>query len=379
MSAFRAVERALDSVLEGHARGIRGSDPIARSNRRSQSAIRRDDPVPASRPRVRGATRSPACRAGWRKSIASGLRGVARRAWQFFVSQSFSSLTRRIVSLNVAGLVALVVGILYLSQFRAGLIDARVESLVVQGEIIAGAIAASATADSYGTYIDRDRLLELQPGENYGDRRRHRARVLDQSGARRAGAAPADLADQDARPHLRPQRLSHPRQPQPLHSRRGDAPRPAAAERKKARTCSSAAGTRSASWLGYGDLPLYRELGADAGKDYPEVAQALLGAKSAYMVRVDDRGEVIVSVAVPVQRFRAVRGALLLSTQGGDINQAVEAERLQIVKLFVHPAGRHGGAVDPARRAPSPARSSGSPTAPSGCATASAPASKSPT
>ena len=29
------------------------------------------------------------------------------------------------------------------------------------------------------------------------------------------------------------------------------------------------------SWLGYGDLPLYRELGADAGKDYPEVAQAL--------------------------------------------------------------------------------------------------------
>ena len=99
----------------------------------------------------------------------SGLRGVAQRTWQFFVSQSFSSLTRRIVSLNVAGLVALVLGILYLSQFRAGLIDARVESLVVQGEIIAGAIAASATADSYGTYIDRDRLLELQPGENFGD------------------------------------------------------------------------------------------------------------------------------------------------------------------------------------------------------------------
>ena len=53
------------------------------------------------------------------------------------------------------------------------------------------------------------------------------------------------------------------------------------------------------------------------------------------MVRINDRGEVIVSVAVPVQRFRAVRGALLLSTQGGDIDQAVEAERLQIVKLFL--------------------------------------------
>jgi two-component system sensor histidine kinase ChvG len=39
-------------------------------------------------------------------------------------------------------------------------------------------------------------------------------------------------------------------------------------------------------------------------------------------------------VAVPVQRFRAVRGALLLSTQGGDIDDMVEAERLAIFKVF---------------------------------------------
>ena len=55
---------------------------------------------------------------------------VARRIGQFVSTQSFSSLTRRIVFLNVAGLLALVVSILYLSQFRAGLIDARVQSLL---------------------------------------------------------------------------------------------------------------------------------------------------------------------------------------------------------------------------------------------------------
>ena len=109
------------------------------------------------------------------------------------------------------------------------------------------------------------------------------------------------------------------------------------------------------------------------------MAQALDGAKSEYMVRVNDRGEVIVSVAVPVQRFRAVRGALLLSTQGGDINQAVEAERLQIVKLFVIAAGRHGGAVDLARPHHRRPGASGWPKAPNACATASARASKSPT
>ena len=51
------------------------------------------------------------------------------------------------------------------------------------------------------------------------------------------------------------------------------------------------------------------------------------------MVRVNDRGEVIVSVAVPVQRFRAVHGALMLSTQGDDIDQMVTAERLAILKV----------------------------------------------
>jgi two-component system, OmpR family, sensor histidine kinase ChvG len=38
-------------------------------------------------------------------------------------------------------------------------------------------------------------------------------------------------------------------------------------------------------------------------------------------------------VAIPVQRFRAVRGALLLSTQGGDIDQIIENERWQILKV----------------------------------------------
>jgi hypothetical protein len=70
-----------------------------------------------------------------------------RARWRFLVTQSSSSLTRRIVLLNLAGLLALVISILYLSQYRAGLIDARVQSLLVQGEIIASAIAASATVE----------------------------------------------------------------------------------------------------------------------------------------------------------------------------------------------------------------------------------------
>jgi two-component system sensor histidine kinase ChvG len=87
------------------------------------------------------------------------------------------------------------------------------------------------------------------------------------------------------------------------------------------------------TWLNRGDLPLYRELGPENGKGYGEVARALDGIKGS-MVRVNDRGEVIVSVAVPVQHFRAVNGVLLLSTQGGDIDNMVTAERLAILKIF---------------------------------------------
>jgi two-component system sensor histidine kinase ChvG len=86
------------------------------------------------------------------------------------------------------------------------------------------------------------------------------------------------------------------------------------------------------TWLNRGDLPLYTELGPENGNGYQEVAQSLNGQKSS-MVRVNDRGEVIVSVAVPVQRFRAIHGSLMLSTQGDDIDQMVTAERLAILKV----------------------------------------------
>ncbi len=259
--------------------------------------------------------------------------GWLKRAWQYFFTLSFSSLTRRIVSLNLAGLIALVSSILYLSQFRAGLIDARAQSLLVQAEIIAGAIAASATVETNTITIDPDRLLDLKPGETYG--------------------APDDLSILDfpinperVAPVLR--RLISPTNTRAriydrdgvliLDSRslygRGDVMRfeLAPPETEKPGLAERAM-IAVRTWLNRGDLPLYRELGPENGSGYNEVVAAM-GGQKASMVRINDRGEVIVSVAVPVQRFRAVHGALMLSTQGDDIDQMVTAERLAILKVF---------------------------------------------
>jgi hypothetical protein len=77
------------------------------------------------------------------------------------------ALPRRLMALIVSAIVANVLGILLLSEFRAGLIDARIQSLLVQGEIIAAAIANSATADPDSMTVQPERLLDLQPGETY--------------------------------------------------------------------------------------------------------------------------------------------------------------------------------------------------------------------
>ena len=94
------------------------------------------------------------------------LRVRTRAAWRFLTARFSSSLTRRIVVLNLGGLVVLVVGFLLLDQFRADLIEARVQSLTIQADIIAAAISASATGDTDSITIDPDKLLQLAPGES---------------------------------------------------------------------------------------------------------------------------------------------------------------------------------------------------------------------
>jgi two-component system sensor histidine kinase ChvG len=260
--------------------------------------------------------------------------GITRRAWQFFAWQSSSSLTRRIIFLNLAGLFALMVGILSFSQFRVGLIDARRESLLVQGEIIAAAIAASATtADPDSTQIDLERLLDLQAGETYNPTDDSQldfpinpervAQVLRQLVS--PTNTRARIYDRDGTLLLDSRTI--------YDVIRFDLP-PPDSERPNYFQRRFLALRR---WIAKGDLPTYREFTGN-GRGYEEVSHALLDLKSS-MVRINDRAEVIVSVAVPVKRSRAVRGALMLQTQGADIDEMVTEERLAIFKVFMVAAG----------------------------------------
>ncbi|MDR6670854.1 two-component system sensor histidine kinase ChvG [Rhizobium sp. 1399] len=252
---------------------------------------------------------------------------------RIFGNAVFSSLTRRIVFFNLAALLVLVGGILYLNQFREGLIDARVESLLTQGEIIAGAVSASASVDTNSITIDPQKLLELQAGQSITPvpndedlefpidpekvapvlRRlisptRTRARIFD---------ADANLLLDSRHLYSRGQVL------------RFDLP-PVEEEKQTWSEWLTALFNKA---LQPGNLPVYKEAPGGDGSIYPEVMNALTGVRGA-VVRTTEKGELIVSVAVPIQRFRAVLGVLLLSTQAGDIDNIVHAERLAIMRVF---------------------------------------------
>ncbi|WFU11120.1 sensor histidine kinase [Rhizobium sp. CB3090] len=266
---------------------------------------------------------------------------IARRRWthpftlirRIFGNAVFSSLTRRILFFNLAALVVLVGGILYLNQFREGLIDARVESLLTQGEIIAGAVSASASVDTNSITIDPQKLLELQAGQSITpvpndedlefpidpekvapvltrliSPTRTRARIFD---------ADANLLLDSRHLYSRGQVLRYDLPP----------------VEDAAQSWSDWFSGLLNKMLQPGNLPVYKEAPGGDGSIYPEVMNALTGVRGA-VVRTTEKGELIVSVAVPIQRFRAVLGVLLLSTQAGDIDKIVHAERLAIMRVF---------------------------------------------
>jgi two-component system sensor histidine kinase ChvG len=210
-----------------------------------------------------------------------------------------------------------------------------------QGEIIAAAIAASATVDSDAISVDPGpKLLELQgDGDEPGAALRPRSDSLDfpinperVAPLLRRLITPtrtrARIYDKrrDAAAGFAQSLLAWPHPPATICRRIDESDEPALARSGRGTCCVYGFFQRK-------DLPLYREQPGGNGAAYPEVVNALIGSPG-FIVRISEQGDMIVSVAVPVQRFRAVLGVLLLSTQGGDIDKIVADERKAIFRVF---------------------------------------------
>ncbi len=225
---------------------------------------------------------------------------------------AFSSLSRRIVALNLVGLGLLVGGVLVLNQFRSGLIDLRIQSMQTQGEIIAIAIAEAAGAGPSATQYDpvRANLVLRRLAQPTGVR----AQIYDRAG-RLTGDTRVLLPSSSP---IETQELLPP----------NVEPERSWLERIEAEY------NHFMRRLGGDNLPLYSETPVAGVAQDEEVFSALRG-EQADAVRLNSEGELIVSVSVPIQRFKAVMGVLVLSTEGGDIDAVVRAERIAIIQVFL--------------------------------------------
>lgn len=220
-----------------------------------------------------------------------------------------SPLTLRIMAVNLFALIFLGIGVLYVDQVQNTLLQSRIDELVKDANIMAGALGEAATGDPESTE------LLIEPAENILTRLvgvtniRTRyfginnellidSRDLAINNVEIEDTMPRDLGIGDFWEIIN---------------------REVTALLDKIQKRD--------------ELEEYHEIENEMATDYPEIMEALAGEESSRVRKLNDNTDII-TVAVPVQRFRRVLGALMLSADTGDIFLAVQDVRLTIIQFF---------------------------------------------
>lgn len=218
----------------------------------------------------------------------------------------FSALTRRIIFFNAVALVILIGGVLLVQTSGRSLIDERVSGIRQQALIVAGTLA------EYTTNQDTHRLKE-EDAESLLRQliapTKLRARLYDTG-----GQLITDTRELLPRNVVQIQALP----PLDFWSQ---------VDEKWKRIFDGVMGIRP-----FARLQPYFEAGTD-GRVYAEVNAALSG-ETQTAERVDERNRMVLSVAVPIQRFKAIYGVLMVSTEGGDIDDIIREERVTLIEVF---------------------------------------------
>ena len=220
-------------------------------------------------------------------------------------TRRYSPLTRRILLLNIIPVALLTLGAVYLSDYEEELIDAELASLAVQGEMVAAGIAEVAVAGGETTVNRLDADAARQLLTRLVRPTGVRARLFTESGELLGDSA---MLSEVGRIHVVPL-------PPPQTPVSGD---------------ETHWSDRIGDWIGRqlsraDRFPEYVERAAPTVRDFPEAASALRGF-NASAVRLGPQGVLILSAAVPVQRYKQVLGALVLTRD----NRAIAASLREV-------------------------------------------------
>ena len=198
---------------------------------------------------------------------------------------------------------------LYLDRYERGLIDTELQALEVQGRLFAAALGEGAVLQDIGEQPVLARSLAQGMVRRLTEAARVRARLF----------MPDDTLAADSRT-LSDGAIQIEELP-PLE--------------QKGNVLEELVGWVSSMLPHRTNYPPYIERSPETAFDYPEALEALAG-RVEQNVREDRRtGGLVLSVAVPVRRYKEVLGALLLSVDSANLESQVTSVRTDILRLFL--------------------------------------------
>ena len=222
-----------------------------------------------------------------------------------------SPLTWRILAVNMMAPIILVGGLFYLDRYREELVSTELASLRNRAEMVAAALGEGAVIDNGITLPDLSPQMARQMVRRLAPPARVRTRLFDTLGE--------EIADSRL--------LLSPFQPVQVE----DLPPPDLGWSTVLfrRVYDFLLATR----LGSDDLPLYREIRRPRANDFPEVMRALLGDPNWALRKTQDR-RLLLSAAVPVQRYKRILAVVQVTATGDDLAQRLFKVRLTIFQTF---------------------------------------------
>jgi two-component system, OmpR family, sensor histidine kinase ChvG len=271
---------------------------------------------PANKPERLAAPAGPHRGGETASAVAAAAQTAAptlRRGRRPFRRRPVSPLTLRILAVNVLALALLAAGFLYLGKYQVGLIDQQIEALKTQGEVFAAAVGEGAVLDSAdeGEVLLPDLAREMM--RRLVAPTKTRARLFDIRG--NAIADSRVLGGPGGA--IQVTELPPPDTGGGIH-----------------RLIDLIYGWVTDLLPRHKRYPTYHESFSPQAIDYPEVERALAGDTSEMVRRDPSTGGFMISVAIPVQRYKRVLGALMLSTGSSEIEEEVRTVRLELLRIF---------------------------------------------
>ena len=228
----------------------------------------------------------------------------------------FSSLGRRIMAINLFSVMFLAGGVLYLDQFRTGLIEARMQALTTNGRMIAGALGEAALREVALSGSVQRLTLDSRTIQRVLRRlavvTNTPARLFDRDGTLIADSRFLISAGRDI--------VFEPLPP----------PDDTGQVRKFFEDLYDVAADLMPVSRTY---PLYPGDNSLSSEDFEEVGWALRG-EIGTVIRQTEDGQLMLTVSIPVQGFKQVLGSLLLIEDGEAIDEAVKSAQVTTLIVF---------------------------------------------